>query len=98
MKKSYPLIAPNPPRLSGMADALAAIEARGVYSNGGPVVRDFEAAATRQLFDGQGDCLAVANATIGLMIAIRQAARGRVGGGQLALVPAFTFEIGRAHV
>lgn len=86
-----PLIAPRPPRLSAMADELRAIEARGTYSNGGPVVRGFEAAATERLFAGQGDCLAVNNATIGLMLAIRHAAGPRAGTGALALVPAFTF-------
>lgn len=86
-----PLIAPRPPKLSGMADALAEIEARGIYSNGGPVVRGFEAAATAQLFGGAGDCLAVGNATLGLMLAIRHAAGPRAGKGNFALIPAFTF-------
>lgn len=86
-----PLIAPQPPRLSMMTDALRAIEARGSYSNGGPVVRGFESAATARLFGGQGACLAVNNATLGLMLAIRHAAGPRAGSGALALVPAFTF-------
>ena len=86
-----PLIAPQPPRLSAMADQLRAIEARGIYSNGGPVVRGFEAAATARLFGGQGACLAVNNATTGLMLAIRHAAGPRAGTDALALVPAFTF-------
>lgn len=86
-----PLIAPRPPRLSAMIDELRAIETRGVYSNGGPVVRAFEAAACDRLFGGQGACLAVNNATIGLMLAIRHAAGPRAGSGALALVPAFTF-------
>lgn len=91
MKKSYPLIAPCPPRLSTMGEALAAIEARGIYSNGGPVVRDFEAAATEKLFGGQGDCLAVSSATLGLMLAIRQAAGETAAVDRLALIPSFTF-------
>lgn len=86
-----PLIAPQPPRLSGMTAQLRAVEDRGIYSNGGPVVRGFEADATAQLFEGKGDCLAVANATLGLMIAIRQAAGPRSGTGAFALIPAFTF-------
>ncbi|NMN07647.1 MULTISPECIES: DegT/DnrJ/EryC1/StrS family aminotransferase [unclassified Novosphingobium] len=88
---SIPLIAPNPPRLSNMAQGLAAIEARAIFSNGGPAVRAFEAEATAQLFGGQGDCLAVANATLGLILAIRHAAAKRIRPGALALVPAFTF-------
>lgn len=94
--KPLPLIAPCPPRLSELTDGLRAIERSGIYSNGGPVVRGFEAATTAQIFGGEGDCLAVGNATVGLMIAIRLAAGPRSGnlsskGGALALVPSFTF-------
>ena len=86
----YPLIAPNPPRLSDHVDALQRVEASGHFSNNGPEVRAFEAAATAQLFDGQGACLAVNNATLGLMIAIREAAGERTAG-RYALMPALTF-------
>lgn len=85
-----PLIRPRPPRLSEMADALRAIEASGVFSNGGPVARRFEAQAVERLFGGEGDCLAVANATLGLMMAIRHLT-GDAGRGRHALMPAFTF-------
>ena len=84
-----PLIATRPPRLSEMTDALRAIEDRAVYSNGGPVVRRFEAALVEQMFGGEGACLAVANATLGLMLAIHQARSGRSGA--YALMPSFTF-------
>ena len=84
-----PLIAPKPPRLSELGDALRRVEASGIYSNNGPEARAFEAEATAQLFDGKGACLAVNNATCGLMIAIRDA----VGepNNRLALMPALTF-------
>ncbi|MDE2302899.1 MAG: DegT/DnrJ/EryC1/StrS family aminotransferase [Sphingomonadales bacterium] len=88
-RSDLPLIAPRPPRLSAMGDGLRAIEARGIFSNGGPVVRGFEAEARARLFGGAGDCLAVTNATLGLMIALRQATAHRPGG--LALMPALTF-------
>lgn len=84
-----PLIATRPPRLSEMGDALRAVEDRGIYSNGGPVVRRFETNLVDQLFGGEGACLAVANATLGLMLAIRQARTGRSG--TYALMPSFTF-------
>ena len=84
-----PLIAPRPPRLSEMRDALRSIEDHGVFTNGGPVVRRFEAAALDHFFDGDGACLAVANATLGLMLAIREARRSHSG--TLALIPSFTF-------
>ena len=85
-----PLIRPNPPRLSRLIAELAAIEASGTFSNNGPVCRRFEAAATKALFGGRGACLAVANATLGLMIALRYQTRDRAPGG-LALMPSFTF-------
>jgi len=84
-----PLIAPRPPRLSEMSEELRALEASGYFSNGGPIVRDFERKAVAQLFGGEGFALAVSNATLGLLLAIREARAGRPG--RYALVPAFTF-------
>ncbi|MBB5719485.1 dTDP-4-amino-4,6-dideoxygalactose transaminase [Stakelama sediminis] len=89
--RQIPLIAPNPPKLSEMGEELAAIEASGQYSNAGPTVSAFERAIVEQLFGGEGACLAVANATLGLMIAIRQAAGRNWRGERFALIPAFTF-------
>jgi dTDP-4-amino-4,6-dideoxygalactose transaminase len=86
-----PLIRPNPPKLSALADGLAAIEASGTFSNYGPVARRFEQRMTEHLFGGRGACLAVANATLGLMIALRHASFRRAGDAKLAIVPAFTF-------
>lgn len=92
----YPLIAPRPPRLSELGDGLRRIEASGVFSNNGPEVRAFEAEATERLFGGAGACLAVGNATLGLIVALRQAAGNLAAGmplrpGTLALMPALTF-------
>ena len=86
----YPLIAPRPPKLSEHVDALRRVEASGIYSNNGPEVRAFEAEVTERLFGGTGASLVVANATLGLMIALRQAA-GLRADGRLALMPALTF-------
>jgi dTDP-4-amino-4,6-dideoxygalactose transaminase len=91
MSMDLPLIRPHPPRLSAMADKLAAIEASGTYSNNGPVARTLEAEMTARLFGGRGACLAVANATLGLMLALRHATRGHGEGRGLAILPAFTF-------
>lgn len=87
----YPLIAPNPPRLSEQGDALRRIEASGVFSNNGAEVRRFESNVTDRLFGGRGASLAVANATLGLMVAIRHAARAAGRSDGLALMPALTF-------
>ncbi len=94
--KRLPLIAPNPPRLSEHLDALRRVEQSGVFSNNGPEVRTFEASVTEKLFGGHGASLAVGNATLGLMLAIRHASGMRTGGlnpkpGTLALMPALTF-------
>lgn len=89
--KHYPLIAPQPPRLSNDIDALRAIEDSGVYSNFGPVVRGFERDINDQMFGGVGASMTVANATLGLMIAIRHAAGNRPRPGGYALMPSLTF-------
>jgi dTDP-4-amino-4,6-dideoxygalactose transaminase len=89
--RHLPLIAPNPPRLSALGDDLRRVEASGVFSNNGPEVRAFEAEATGQLFGGLGASLAVANATLGLMIALKDAAGRSPKPGALALMPALTF-------
>lgn len=86
-----PLIAPDPPRLSAMGEALARVEASGIYSNNGPEVRAFEADMTQRLFGGEGASLAVGNATLGLLIAVRDAAGMQPRPGTLALMPALTF-------
>ncbi|HLZ78129.1 MAG TPA: DegT/DnrJ/EryC1/StrS family aminotransferase [Sphingomonas sp.] len=86
-----PLIRPHPPRLSQLTAGLEAIEASGSFSNNGPVARRFEREATEILFGGRGACLAVANATLGLMLALRYATLGQEEGRKLALMPAFTF-------
>lgn len=89
--KNFPLIDPRPPRLSEQGEALRRIEASGQFSNNGPEVRRFEAAITDRLFGGAGASLAVANATAGLMIAIRNAAGTRPAPAALALMPGLTF-------
>jgi dTDP-4-amino-4,6-dideoxygalactose transaminase len=69
---------------------LAAIEASGTYSNSGPVNARFEAELTDRVFAGRGGCLTVANATLGLMIAIRESSTANPQG-RYAVMPSFTF-------
>ena len=88
--RPLPLIAPNPPRLSDLGEALARVEASGIYSNHGPEARAFEREATERLFAGRGASLTVANATLGLTLALADAV-GPAGRGRMAMVPAFTF-------
>lgn len=94
---TLPVIRSQPPRLSQHVHELEAIEASGIYSNYGPVNTRFEAELTERFFAGNGACVTVCNATIGLMTAIRsvigedlapslsQPAR------RYALMPSFTF-------
>lgn len=89
--KDYPLIAPQPPRLSEQIAGLRRIEASGIFSNSGPEVRQFELDVTDQLFGGHGASLAISNATLGLMIAIRHAAGLTPTPGRMALMPSLTF-------
>ena len=90
----FPLIAPNPPKVSDHLAGFARIEASGIYSNNGPELRRFEAAATARLFGQHGHSLGVVNATLGLMVAIAEAAADRPSDRtreRYAIVPAMTF-------
>ncbi|WP_298674373.1 DegT/DnrJ/EryC1/StrS family aminotransferase [uncultured Sphingomonas sp.] len=84
-----PLILPNPPRMAEYQAAVERIEASGIYSNFGPEARRFEEAATARLFGGHGACLTVANATLALILALKDAVGE--GRGRYALMPAMTF-------
>jgi dTDP-4-amino-4,6-dideoxygalactose transaminase len=87
-----PFIRPKPAYLPDHYEELADIRDTGVYSNYGPVNTRFERGLTEQLFGGVGGCVTVCNATIGLMLAIREAVGEVVTGERrYALMPAFTF-------
>ena len=88
---AIPLARPNPPRLSEAGPLLRAIEDRGVFSNFGPVNTEFEGEMLGRMFGGEGACMTVCNATIGLMLAIQNAIRTRPTGRRYALMPSFTF-------
>jgi dTDP-4-amino-4,6-dideoxygalactose transaminase len=74
-----------------MVRELEELEESGTFSNFGPINTRFERAAIERLFGGQGACLTVCNATIGLMIAIRDAVGPNANGRRYALMPSFTF-------
>jgi dTDP-4-amino-4,6-dideoxygalactose transaminase len=87
-----PLTRPNPARLSEATVRLREIEERAIFSNFGPLTAAFEQNITEQLFSGVGSCLTVCNATIGLMLAIRQTIESRPKSRRrYALMPSFTF-------
>jgi dTDP-4-amino-4,6-dideoxygalactose transaminase len=87
---SIPLLRPAPPRLSLAVPELQALEQSGIFSNFGPVNTRFEQEMVEHFFNGQGACMTVCNATIGLMMAIKQAV-GDSPTGRFALMPSFTF-------
>ncbi len=87
---NIPLVRPAPPQLSLAVPELQALEQSGVFSNFGPVNTRFEQELLSRFFGGEGACLTVCNATIGLMLAIKDAV-GDVTPGQFALMPSFTF-------
>src|SRR6202167_3979423 len=85
-----PLVRPAPPRLSLALEELQSLEQSGIFSNFGPVNTRFEEAMLERFFGGEGACTTVCNATIGLMMAIKEAV-GEQPAGQFALMPTFTF-------
>lgn len=85
-----PLLRPAPPQLSLAIAELQALEQSGTFSNFGPVNTSFEQEMLARFFGKEGACLTVCNATIGLMLAIKEAI-GEKPAGQYALMPSFTF-------
>jgi len=87
-----PLCKPSPAKLSESATSLREIEERAILSNFGPLSITFEQNLVAKMFGGEGECLTVCNATIGLMISIRQAIESRPKSRRrYALMPSFTF-------
>jgi dTDP-4-amino-4,6-dideoxygalactose transaminase len=87
---NIPLVRPAPPQLSLALAELKALEESGVFSNFGPVNTLFEQEMMTRFFAGEGACVTVCNATIGLMLAIKDAI-GEHPSGKFALMPSFTF-------
>jgi dTDP-4-amino-4,6-dideoxygalactose transaminase len=89
--RNIPVARPNPPRLSEHVQELKDIEDSGIFSNFGPVNQRFEQELADTVF-GSGHCLTVCNATIGLMVAMRQVlSEDRPRQRRYALMPSFTF-------
>jgi len=70
---------------------LEELDASGRFTNFGPINQRFEDAMVSRVFGGVGGCMTVSNATLGLILAVRDA----VGEGRTqrryALMPSFTF-------
>ncbi len=83
-----PFLRPRLPRVSEYQPWLEAMDRSGLYSNFGPLARQLEKEILARQFQGAGAVTTVANATLGLMLAIAAVQR-RPGG--WALMPSFTF-------
>ncbi len=66
------------------------IERSGVFSNYGPMNARLEEGLVAEIFGAEGACVTVGNATLGLMLAVKQAVGWRPRG-RYALMPSFTF-------
>lgn len=91
MTQPISFLRPHPPKLSEHLEQLREIEASGLFSNYGPVNTRLEDAMLSKVFGGQGACVTVCNATIGLMLAILVVTEGRKPARKYALMPSFTF-------
>jgi dTDP-4-amino-4,6-dideoxygalactose transaminase len=86
-----PFIRPNPPKLSELSDELLKLEQSGMFSNFGPQNSLFEKRVVEEFFGGEGYALTVCNATIGLMLALKEATAGKTEKQKYVLIPSFTF-------
>ena len=92
MVTKIPFLRPRPARLSELGHELAEIENSGLFSNYGPVNTCLEQTFVDRMFGGEGACVTVCNATIGLMLALKRAANLRPDKERrYAIMPSFTF-------
>lgn len=88
----YPFLVPHPPRLSEHTVALQRIERSGWYTNFGVENLKFERLIVDRLFGGVGHSCTVSNATLGLMIAVKDAVQNAGSSRpRYAILPSFTF-------
>ncbi|HVA13787.1 MAG TPA: DegT/DnrJ/EryC1/StrS family aminotransferase [Stellaceae bacterium] len=85
-----PFIRPNPPKLSAHLAVLEEVENSGIFSNYGPANSRLEERIAAGIFNAGHTCVTVANATLGLMLAVKQAVGWRPRK-RYALMPSFTF-------
>lgn len=85
---AIPFLRPVLPPAASYLPWLQQMDAAGIYSNFGPLARQLEAEILAADFGGTGAVVTVANATLGLMLALSALSR-RPGG--WAIMPSFTF-------
>lgn len=84
---NIPFLKPKTVPKEDLTKYLAKIDQLRIYSNYGPLNQEFEGKILQEYFYGDGACVTVNNATIGLILAIAQVKRQ----GKYALMPSFTF-------
>lgn len=88
MKENIPFLKPNLVDRNSYLKYLKEIDENNIYSNFGPLNTLFERRVISERFNDIGAVATVANATLGLMLAISGSQRP---GGRYALMPSFTF-------
>jgi dTDP-4-amino-4,6-dideoxygalactose transaminase len=88
MSWDIPFLRPNLVPRKAYQDYLESIDDSHLYSNNGPLNALFESRVLAEQFQGRGAATTVANATLGLMLAISEVKRP---GARYALMPSFTF-------
>lgn len=88
MTKKIPFLKPNLVSKERYSSYLKEIDQNNIYSNFGPLNTRFEQRVLKEQFRSIGAVATVANATLGLMLAI---AGSRRPAGRYALMPSFTF-------
>jgi len=88
MSFTTPFLKPSLPPASSYLPLLEQMDASGIFSNFGPINRQFEQQLLDQLFGGTGALTTVGNCTLGLMLAISALKRPS---GRYAIMPSFTF-------
>lgn len=83
-----PFLKPNVVRFEEYSEHLKSIDENHLYSNFGPLNTLLEKRLLAEYFDGVGSVTTVANATLGLVLAISQCRRP---GARYAVMPSFTF-------
>lgn len=84
--KKIPLIKPDIPSIDTLYNDLQEMYRNSIYSNGGPFEQKFEV-KTEKYFGKGNKTIAVSNATIGLIIALKALTNGN----GYVLLPSFTF-------
>lgn len=83
-----PFLRPNLVPHEAYGRYLDEIDSNHLYTNYGPLNRQFESELISRVFDGHGAAATVSNATMGLVLSI---ARTRRPGAKYAVLPSFTF-------